>query len=386
VLGSILAARPATFAAAASLLQRASADGHTVRLRGGGTKLDWGRVRPESRIELCTGRLAQVVEHNVGDLTAVLEAGVPLAVAQERFATAGQMLALDPPLTAAGSSDPGATIGGIVATGDSGPLRHRYGAPRDLVLGITVALGDGTIAQSGGKVIKNVAGYDLAKLFAGSFGTLGLILSVNVRLHPKPEGHATALGASDDPATLAAAARGLAAAPLELDALDIAWRAGRGGVLAQCSGVNPAQRAQRAARMLHDAGLEDVDATEDDDALWERQRAGQRSSEGVMVRVSARPTVLAEVLRAAALCGGAVVGRVALGVSYLEVDPDAAAPLLAALPAGARHVLLDAPAEVRSAIDPWGAEDGPALELMRAVKARFDPGSVCNPRLFVGGI
>jgi glycolate oxidase FAD binding subunit len=383
---AILDARPANFAAAASLLARASADGHTVRLRGGGTKLEWGAPRPESRIELCTGRLSHIVEHNTGDLTAVLEAGVRLADAQERFATSGQMLALDPPLATAGSSDPGATIGGIVATADSGPLRHRYGAPRDLVIGMTVALGDGTIATSGGKVIKNVAGYDLAKLFAGSFGTLGLILSVNVRLHPKPFGTATALGASSDPVALAAAARALAAAPLELDALDIAWRAGRGGVLARCCGLDPVKRAQRIARMLHDAGLEDVDATEADDALWERQRTGQRSQDGVLVRVSARPGVLADVLRAAELCGGTVVGRAALGVSYVEVDPPALEQVLASLPTGARGVVLDAPAEVRSVIDPWGVQEGPALELMRRIKTRFDPAGACNPRVFVGGI
>jgi len=386
VLGSIIAARPATFEAAASVLARASADGHTVRLRGGGTKLAWGRVGPESPIELCTARLAQVVEHNAGDLTAVLEAGVRLADAQKRFATAGQMLALDPPLASPASSDRNATIGGIVASGDSGPLRHRYGAPRDLVLGMTVALGDGTIAQSGGKVIKNVAGYDLAKLFAGSFGTLGLILSVNVRLHPEPLAHATALGAGGDPTTVAAAARALAAAPLELDALDIAWRAGRGGVLARCAGANPVERAQRVAKMMRAAGLQDVDVTEDDDALWARQRAGQRSSAGAMVKVSARPSALAEVLEAADLCGGVVVGRAALGVSYVEVDPVAVKRLLAALPAGARCILLDAPAELRAEIDPWGGEDGPALELMRQVKSRFDPTGVCNPRLFVGGI
>ena len=107
---------------------------------------------------------------------------MPLATAQKTFAAAGQMLALDPPL----GDDAAATIGGIVATGDAGPLRHRYGSPRDLVIGATVALGDGTIAQSGGKVIKNVAGYDLAKLFAGSFGTLGLILSGQRSPAPAP--------------------------------------------------------------------------------------------------------------------------------------------------------------------------------------------------------
>jgi glycolate oxidase FAD binding subunit len=383
---TILAARPATFDAAAAMLARASGDGQTVRLRGGGTKLGWGAPGPESRIELCTGRLAGVLEHNTGDLTAVLEAGVRLADAQERFATAGQMLALDPPLSTAGSPDRAATIGGIVATGDSGPLRHRYGAPRDLVLGMTVALSDGTIAQSGGKVIKNVAGYDLAKLFAGSFGTLGLILSVNVRLHPQPPGTATALVASGDPEELALAARTLAAAPLELDALDIAWRAGRGGVLARSCGADAGARAKRAAKILHRAGLHDVDMIEDDDALWERQRAGQRSRKRALVMVSVRPGALADVLRAAELCGGTVVGRAALGVSYVEVDPGEVERLLAALPAGAGGVLRDAPTELRAAIDPWGVQDGPALELMRRIKLRFDPAGACNPHLFVGGI
>jgi glycolate oxidase FAD binding subunit len=296
------------------------------------------------------------------------------------------MLALDPPLAAPGSSQELATIGGVVATGDSGPLRHRYGAPRDLVLGITVALSDGTIAQSGGKVIKNVAGYDLAKLFAGSFGTLGLILSVNVRLHPVPDGTATAFGAGGDPERLAAAARSLARAPLELDALDIAWRSGRGGVLARCCGADPLRRARRAARILDQAGLREVDVTTKDDALWERQRSGQRSGQRALVVVSARPSALAGVLQAADSHGGVVVGRAALGVSYVDVDPAAVEPLRSALPSGARAVLRDAPPEVRSEIDPWDGREGPALELMRRIKARFDPAGTCNPGLFVGGI
>ena len=171
---------------------------------------------PEPDLEICTGGLDRVLEHNAGDFTAVLQAGVPLAAAQEAFAAAGQMLALDPPLSpwgAAGddaaleAADAGATIGGIVATNDSGPLRHRYGGVRDLVVGVTVVLSDGTVAKAGGKVIKNVAGYDLGKLFAGAFGTLGLIAEVTVRLHPRPAHTATVLARSDDPAQLAGGRR-----------------------------------------------------------------------------------------------------------------------------------------------------------------------------------
>ena len=178
---------PRTFEDAAAALAAATAAGQSVRIVGAGTKLGWGRAGASADVELQTTSLGQITEHNAGDLTATLEAGVPLALAQRTFATAGQMLALDPPLGGLSSAGPGPTIGGVVATGDCGPLRHRYGAPRDLVVGATVALSDGTIAHAGGKVIKNVAGYDLAKLFSGSFGTLGLILSVNVRLHPLQE-------------------------------------------------------------------------------------------------------------------------------------------------------------------------------------------------------
>jgi glycolate oxidase FAD binding subunit len=373
---------PSTFEEASADLASASSRGRSVRIRGAGTKLGWGLPGQEPDIELRTSGLDQLLEHNSGDLTAVIEAGVPLAEAQRTFATAGQMLALDPPL----GHGEAATVGGVFATGDCGPLRHRYGAPRDLVVGITVALSDGTIARAGGKVIKNVAGYDLAKLFSGSFGTLGLILSVSVRLHPIPVATATALGASRDPDALAAAARSIAAAPFELEALDVAWRGGRGGLLARCAGAEAERLGQRAARAMSDAGLQDTDLAPDDDALWEHQRAGQRSRSELMVRVVAPPSALGAVVRAAEAAAGTLVGRVALGTSYVEVAPDARARFEQALPAGARSIVLDAPAEVRRQLDPWGSVDAASLELMRRIKARFDPAHACNPGVFVGGI
>src|SRR5581483_5259370 len=193
---------PANFDDAASVLAEAAALGQSVRIRGAGTKAGWGSPGEDPDVELRTTSLDRIVEHNAGDLTAVLEAGVPVSRAQEAFASEAQMLALDPALGR--GSDRYATVGGVIATGDCGPLRHRYGAPRDLVLGMTVALSDGTIARSGSKVIKNVAGYDVAKLFSGAFGTLGLILSVSVRLHPLPTQSGSTLGASDDPGMLTA--------------------------------------------------------------------------------------------------------------------------------------------------------------------------------------
>jgi glycolate oxidase FAD binding subunit len=372
---------PDTFEAAAASLAGATEDGHSVRIRGAGTKSEWGGATAAD-LELHTGKLNRIVEHNAGDLTAVLEAGVPLAEAQRIFATAGQMLALDPPL----GPDQGATIGGVLATGDCGPLRHRYGAPRDLVVGMTVALSDGTIARSGGKVIKNVAGYDVAKLFAGSFGTLGLILSVNVRLHPLPVATATALGASTNADTLGAAARTLAAAPLEFETLDVAWRAGRGGILARSGGAEAVRRAERTARLMREAGLDRVDVALDDERLWERQRGGQRSRRRALVRLAARPSALPAVLKAVDACAGTLVGRVALGSSFVELDPEAVGRLRQELPPGTAAVVLDIPRELREQSDPWGVPDRAALDLMRRVKARFDPAGACNPGVFVGGI
>jgi glycolate oxidase FAD binding subunit len=373
---------PSTFEDAAAALATATEEGRTVRIVGAGTKLAWGSSEATADIELHTTALDEVVAHDAGDLTATLQAGVPLELAQRTFAAAGQMLALDPPL----GVDPGPTIGGVIATGDAGPLRHRYGAPRDLVIGATVALSDGSIAQTGGKVIKNVAGYDLAKLFSGAFGTLGLILSVNVRLHPLHETSVTALGAAADPAVLGAAAVALAGAPLEFEALDVAWKRGRGGLLARCAGREATRRAHRAARLMREAGLTEVDVTDEDGRLWERQRAGQRSADQALLRVAALPTELADVVRAAEACDGTLVGRAALGASFVELAPEAAERMRSTLPPSARAVLLDAPAALRTGGESWAAQEGPELELMRRVKVRFDPARTCNPGLFVGGI
>jgi len=367
---------PATAQEAAELL----AAGGRVRIRGGGTRARWGHVVQPPDLMLSTAALNRIVEHNVGDLTAVLEAGVPLREAQQRFAAAGQMLALDPP------GAPEATVGGVFATGDSGPLRHRYGAARDLIVGITVALPDGTVAKAGGKVIKNVAGYDLAKLFTGAFGTLGLIVQVSLRLHPRPPQALTARGVSDDPEQLAAAAGALAHKPLEAESLDVAWRDGRGAVLVRFGGATAQRGADAAAAALREHGC-DADVVEDDAALWQEQRARQRSMSQTVVKVSALPVDLAKVLSVAGQLDGSMVGRAGLGLSWVTLPggADAVRALRAAL-APAACVVADAAEAVREAVDPWDAQRAEPLSLLRRVKERFDPAGVCNPGLYVGGI
>lgn len=379
---------PGSAAEAAELLRTTAVEGLTVRFRGGGTKLEWGNPAGEPDVVLSTKRLDRILEHNAADLTAVLEAGMPLAAAQAAFANSGQMLALDPPL---GKAD-AATIGGIVATGDSGPLRHRYGAPRDLLLGMTVALSDGTVAASGGKVIKNVAGYDLAKLFAGSFGTLGLIARVAVRLHPLPPRRVSAVGSGEDPDALQRAAIALAHSSLELESLDIEWPERSGKVIARCAGAAPEPRAEAAVQIMSGAGLR-TDVFDDDEGLWsDLLRERQRTDEATVVRVSALPSELARIIRVVMRLEGSLVARAGLGVCWARIPPMGPDDVAAAIEdlrftlAPFDCVVLDAPREVRDKVDVWGASEGPVLELTRRVKANFDPAGVCNPGLFVGGI
>jgi glycolate oxidase FAD binding subunit len=265
-----------------------------------------------------------------------------------------------------------------MATADSGPLRHRYGSLRDLVVGATVALSDGTLARSGGEVIKNVAGYDLAKLFTGSFGTLGLITRVAVRLHPLSGDTATATGASDDPDRLGAAAVALAAQPLEADCLDVDWRDGAGRLLVRFGGAaGPHQAAATVARM-GELGLEQRAVVEDDEALWADQRERQRGA--CVLKVSGRVTDLPAVCRT----GAAVVGRAGHGLYWLTLDPGAVAAVRADL-APRACTLLDAPEALRAEAA-WPAPDPGALLLMSRIKERFDPARIFRPGTFVGGI
>jgi glycolate oxidase FAD binding subunit len=249
------------------------------------------------------------------------------------------------------------------------------------VVGVTVVLSDGTVAKAGGKVIKNVAGYDLAKLFAGSFGTLGLIATLSVRLHPNPAQTATALGATDDPDRLARAVTALARLPLEADCLDVAWEDGAGRALVRYGGNTALERARRTQ-----LELEAVEAVEDDAALWDAQRARQRSAAGAVLKVSGRPTDLPAVLRAADAGRATVASRAVLGLSWLAFAPgeDLAERVAAAREALAPRActVLDGAGRVR---DPW-PDPGSAQPVMERLKARFDPARIFRAGTFVGGI
>jgi glycolate oxidase FAD binding subunit len=374
---------PHSFSDAAAALADAARAERPVRIVGGGTKLGWGGPAPARALQLQMAHLSRVVIHEDG-ASATINAGTPLVRAQTTFARSGLMLAADPQLGL--GRMPAATVGGVVATADSGPLSHGSGPLRNQIVGITVALSDGSIVRTGPRTDHVQQGLDLTRLFAGSFGTLGAILAVDVSLRPLPGKTASTLATARSAEQLAAAAQLVAAAHPELEALDFAWRQGRGGLLAQGSGDDADARAAAVALTMRRSGLDDATVRSDDAGLWARQRAGQRSADRALLRVHHRPQQLDSVLYAADAGEATAVGRAVLGITYLTLDVSQIASVRSALPDEASALALDLPASTRATVQTWNAAEGPALELMRELKARFDPAGVCNPGVFVGSI
>jgi glycolate oxidase FAD binding subunit len=233
-----------------------------------------------------------------------------------------------------------------------------------------VALTDGTVAKSGGKVIKNVAGYDLAKLFVGSFGRLGAILEVSVRLHPLPPATASAVGRSADRDALTRAAVALSHARLEQMGLDVRWEDGAGAILSRFGGVAAVPQAEAAERLLRDAGLA-TELVDEDGSLWQAQRDAQRSPSGLVVKVSALQTDLPALLRVAHDHGASLVGRAGLGLHWLRLDEGDHGPLVRALRERFAAVVLDHPPELEPG--PHEPADAGARLLAERVRQRFDP-------------
>ncbi len=201
---------PTTPEEMAAVLAWASLHGQPVVVRGGGTHLDWGRRPADVGLIVSTKRLNRITRYEPGDLTVSVEAGISIADLNRELARHGQWLPLD-------VASESATIGGAIATNDSGPLRHRYGTPRDQIIGVRLATADGRLAVAGGQVVKNVAGYDLAKLVAGSFGSLAGIVSATFKLAPMPAASTTLVMSFETSAAMAAAAAALSASQLESD-------------------------------------------------------------------------------------------------------------------------------------------------------------------------
>jgi glycolate oxidase FAD binding subunit len=387
-------AAPATEAAASALLAAAAGLGLAVLPRGGGTRLAWGAAPARCDLVVETRQLDAVLEHAAGDLVVRAQAGVPLTALAQVLARAGQRLAVDP-------GDTGGTVGGLLATGVAGPLRLRYGTPRDLLIGVTMIRADGAVARAGGKVVKNVAGYDTGKLLAGSYGTLGLITEATFRVHPAPAAVSYVSLDYARPAAAAAALLGVASSTLAPAAAELDWP-GHGAPVsvAVLFEGDPAGVAQRAAG-LRDQLAETAGQhlrTEDTPPPWWGAGAAA-APDGTVLRIGFWASRLADVLgwiHGAAGPAGldpAISGSGAAGVLHAAVPPDAppaavaqfVAGLRAALPAGrASAVVLHAPAPVAAVVDLWGPV--PSAALMRSLKDQFDPDHRMAPGRFAGGI
>lgn len=381
-----------------NVLRTTSALGAGVVARGGGTKLGWGG-RPEAvDVLLSTARLNRILEHSAGDLVATAEAGVRLADLRAHVGSARQRLALDPPGDAA-------TLGGIVATDASGPLRHRYGTVRDLLIGITVVLADGTVARAGGKVVKNVAGYDLAKLYTGSLGTLGIVTQVTFRLHPLPEAGTTVLLELPDPTAAAELVAVIRTSPLVPSAIELEWETGmNGGIVAVLfEGVQAGVSAQAelAAALARPFGSAQVLTWEEGASVWDTLRSLPWSidSRTLGLKLAFPPARLAHVLHtldetvAGVGAQAQVRGRAGVGVLFVaasEMPVENQIQIVTTLRTdlhtdGGSAVVLHASPELKAAVDVWGPV-GNGLPLMRRVKQQFDPERMLSPGRFVGGI
>jgi glycolate oxidase FAD binding subunit len=369
--------RPTTVDQVAEVLRAAAADGRTVVPVGGRSKLTWAAPPESCDLLLDLTGLDRVVEHVAGDLTVVAEAGVRLADLQAQVGRAGQLLGLDPP-------EDGATLGGVVSANASGPRRLRYGTTRDLLIGITVVLADGTVAHAGGKVVKNVAGYDLGKLFTGAHGTLGVVVSTTWRLHPVPPARRVVTLELPDAAAAGPVSVALARSTLTPSAVELI--AGADGtarlvVLFESIAESVAGQAGAAVALLG-GGEESEDLPED----FGRRPGG---ADDVLLRLAHAPASLSTVLGALP-AGTALAAHAATGVTYAAVPAgeavDALPRLRAAIaPHDGTAVVLRAPDAVRERLDHWGPV-GDSLDLMRRVKERFDPERRMSPGRFVGGL
>jgi len=388
-----LVARPGSTAEVAEVMRATAAHGLAVVARGRGSKLTWGRPPERADLVLDLSALDQVLDHAAGDLIVEAQAGARLTDVQAVVADASQRLALD-------ETVPGASIGGTLAAGTSGPGRLATGTMRDLLIGVTGVRADGVVAKSGGRVVKNVAGYDLGKLVHGSFGTVMVVTEALFRLHPLPASRCFLTVEVDGPAEAHRLAQAVVHSQVVAGGLEVdVPPPGLGGpatlsVLLEGSDRGVLGRASTTQDLLGAS----TTASEDPPAGWGQlpwSVSASGDDRAVALKLTYALSGLEDVL-AAARSGDVPVhvrGSAGAGVLYgalpAATDPSAAVATVDRLRAvclrhGGSLVVLDAPAAVKTAVDPWGPV--PALDLMWRVKEQFDPDHRLAPGRFVGGI
>ena len=383
---SALVLEPASVESAASEMARCAREQLPLLFVGGGTDLGIGGPLPEEPFAtLRTGKLSRVLECKPSDQVVMVEAGVTLAVLQRTLAENQQRLSLDPPLAER------KTLGGIIAANAFGPLRARFGSIRDLIIGVSLVRADGTVARGGGKVVKNVAGFDLPKLICGSLGTLGLIVTATLRVHPLPELSETVLLRGQSAAQVRALCQKISAWQLEPTSVVALEELGAFTLALRFEGFGPGVRQMRD-KLSAGGGCELLDE-QSARLFWERHDA-LRTGGSLRVKIAAPANSIEQVAAAfapvRAVLGGAVlIWYATLGLGFIAGTPaPRAGAALAQLRAtlvglGGSLTVQEAPREL--GLDPWGPPP-PAVALMRSLKNRFDPENRLAPGRFVGGI
>ena len=361
---------------------------HDLRVvpRGAGTKLGWGAPPTAVDLVLDTTAIAGIVEHAAGDLVAVVRAGTTVEALQSTLAEAGQQLALD-------VATSGATVGGTVATNISGPRRLLYGTLRDMLIGITFVRADGVVAKAGGKVVKNVAGYDFGKLLTGCYGTLGVITQVAFRLHPHPPVQYFLTIEVDDAEEAGHAVAAVIGSQVVPSAVDVHQPAeGPLSVTVLLEGTEQGV----AGRVATTTDLLGNTTATDEAPPWFGAYPFTDGQVGLKLttEIAGLPRLLLAVRKTAdrhrvpIAASGSAAGVLYAGLDA-SVGTDVAAAVVADLRAAADSysgsvVALTAPAAIRPALDMWGPV--PGLDLMRRVKDQLDPEHRLAPGRFVGGI
>jgi glycolate oxidase FAD binding subunit len=386
---------PGTVQEAVEVVAGSARDRKALAFVGGGTDLELGA--PPKRLDAVvrTGRLARVVEHAPSDQIVIVEAGLTLGELQKVLASHRQRLALDPPLPER------KTLGGIIAANAYGPRRARFGSVRDLLIGISFVRVDGTLAHGGGKVVKNVAGFDLPKLMVGSLGTLGLIATATFRLHPLTEEEVTLLLPGRTAVDVRALFAAVKKAQLEPTSVVASWRgADQFDVAARFEGFRAGvaeQRERLAGLVLAGGACETLDEPSAR-AFWSRHDE-RRSAPPLRAKLTALPAHIESVAKdvlpglLGVLDDPSFLWYATLGIGFLAGTPaDAGASAGAIRSArekvsslGGSLVLEAAPAAIRERLDVWGPAPS-SLPLMQSVKNRFDPEARLAPGRFVGGI
>jgi glycolate oxidase FAD binding subunit len=383
-----------------SVITCADNNGWSLLPCGSGSKLGWGGVGKDVDLVISTERLNRVIEHAVGDLTVTVEAGVKLADLQNLLRQENQFLPLDPAYSQQ------ATLGGIIATADSGSWRHRYGGVRDMLLGISFVRSDGQLAKAGGRVVKNVAGYDLMKLFTGSYGTLGVLTEFTFRVYPIPEASGT-LVLTGEAQAIASVTKTLLASALTPTAADLLSSVlvkqlglSQGiGLMVRFQSVRESvqEQSSRLLEVGQNLGLQGTVYTEAEEVtLWQSlsEKIWKASQEpAITCKIGVLPTAAVTTLtKLDALTSSTGLGLIhGSGLGRLRLDPGTVTPqIIVELrqyceSQGGFLTVLEAPISLKQQLDVWGYK-GNALNVMRQIKQQFDPKNILSPDRFVAGI